>query len=156
MRNPVYRYLFRKDMKKTEFYLRSAWRKIKTADRYMSNKCNFDDEKKPDNRTHALNVYAVASRSLLEAHKHLVSASTFVSDIDPAERLQIVEIILEHDDPVRYCNFYGLDYANNLRDCMYKFGSKEIQKKWQEQKTMFVKHSKHLVNYDELLGKWSY
>ena len=138
MLNFVNKYLFNKCMKRVQSNMTLAWRTIKISD-------NCEYERNQKDSTHFFNQ---ASKYLLEAHKELCFAASSIPN-NPLAKYQIVEVILKLDNPIKYySNYYGLEF-------MYKFKTKTIENKWNEQSQMFTNNSKDLIEYEKIMEKMS-
>ena len=139
MLNFVNKFLFNKYMERVRSNMTLAWRTLEISDN-----CEYEGNQK--NSTHFFNQ---ASKYLLEAHKELCFAASSIPNNDPLAEYQIVEVILKLDDPIKYySNYYGLEF-------MYKFKTKTIENKWNEQSQMFTNNSKDLIEYEKILEKMS-
>lgn len=139
MLNFVNKFLFKKCMERVRSNMTLAWRTLEISDN-----CEYKGNQK--NSTHFFNQ---ASKYLLEAHKELCFAVSSIPNNDPLAEYQIVEVILKLDDPIKYySNYHGLEF-------MYKFKTKTIENKWNEQSQMFTNNSKDLIEYERIMKKMS-
>lgn len=110
----------------------------------LSDRCGYNGDQENSDR-----LFNESSANLLKAHKELCLAVSSIPKNDPLAVYQIAEIILKLDNPIMYySNYYGLDF-------MYKFKTKSIEEKWNEQSQMFVNNIKDLIDYENVLKKMS-
>ena len=139
MLNFVKKFSFKNFMKGVRENLALAYRCLELSDR-----CEYKGDQENSDR-----LFNESSAYLLKAHKDLCFAASSVPKNDPLAVYQIAEIILKLDNPIKYySNYYGLDF-------MYKFKTKTIEAKWNEQSQMFVNNSKDLIDYENALKKMS-
>lgn len=130
---------FNRCMKEVHSNLSTAYRCLK-----LSDNCEYKGDQKTATR-----LLGEASKFLLEAFTELCCATSSIPKNDPIAQYRIVEVILKIDNPIKYySNYYGLEF-------IYKFKTKSIESKWNEQAQMFAKNSKELLNYEEILEKMS-
>lgn len=126
---------FNRCMKEVHSNLSTAYRCIE-----MSDNCEYEGGQK-----NAARLLGEDSKFLLEAFTELCYATSSIPKNDPIAQYRIVEVILKIDNPLKYYrNYYGLEF-------MYKFKTKSIESKWNEQAQMFAKNSKELLKDEEIL-----
>ena len=140
MFNSAKKYIFEKRVEKARTGIKEAWRDIKRADEYF--------------QSHDKKGYSVfirgASECLFESFKILHSAMLYMPKDDFDTNMLLVELIMEHGDPMMYNYIYP-----KFRE-VYEFKNIEIEKEWEEMTGLFFKNSKKLIAYEKILKEYPY
>jgi hypothetical protein len=140
MFDSVKKFMFKRNMKDVRTKIRLAWKNIKRAD-------EFDSQ---GHKGGSSNCLRYACECLLESYESLCWATSYIPKYDLGAKKAVVELIMEHGDPRMY------DYIFPGYRPVYEFGNKEIQKQWEEQVDLFVKNSKRLIPYEEILKEYPF
>jgi len=134
--------IFKRIMSEVRNDIKTAWKFIEFADEKYA---EGDIEK-------TSNCIRITSEALFDAFKNLkLATSDGILPKDDFSALRaILEEIMKLGDPMMY------DYIYPGFRFVYEIKSEYIRKEWDEEVQKFVKYSKKLIPYEELLKKYPY